>query len=434
MPTVGEMLREAREARNWTIDQIAQLTHVRMHYLQALEEDRRADLPSDVQARGYIRLYASALGLPAQPFLDAWAGVSSEPIQIPLKASDDELTGSDEPRLAIDETAGKTPDSQLPAWQQALQAIGVDLRTRREGLGITLAEVEQHTHIRARYLTALENGVLEELPSPVQGRGMLNGYAAFLNMDIDAIMLRYGDALQARREDALQAEAAPKKKRMQAKGEAEPVTKFGQFRRLLSPDMLAGAGLVVIVFLFILWGAGQVINASQLDATLTVAALEPTVTPTVLLPAIEGTPLATDVSTPAETETPVENGTPTPNALNPNAAIQVVINAYQRAFLKIIADNKEVFNGRTTPGNVYAFSASSQLELLTGNGAALAVTYNSQNLGVIGVQGQVIQMTFNLQGVITPTPLALPTTTAPATLTPKPSPTAPTPTVTPFVP
>jgi len=67
MPTVGEMLREAREARNWTIDQIAQLTHVRMHYLQALEEDRRADLPSDVQARGYIRLYASALGLPAQP-------------------------------------------------------------------------------------------------------------------------------------------------------------------------------------------------------------------------------------------------------------------------------------------------------------------------------------------------------------------------------
>jgi hypothetical protein len=198
--------------------------------------------------------------------------------------------------------------------------------------------------------------------------------------------------------------------------------------------MLAGAGLVVIVFLFILWGAGQVINASQLDATLTVAALEPTVTPTVLLPAIEGTPLATDVSTPAETETPVENGTPTPNALNPNAAIQVVINAYQRAFLKIIADNKEVFNGRTTPGNVYAFSASSQLELLTGNGAALAVTYNSQNLGVIGVQGQVIQMTFNLQGVITPTPLALPTATAPSTLTPKPSPTAPTPTVTPFVP
>ena len=37
-----------------------------------------------------------------------------------------------------------------------------------------------------------------ELPSTVQTRGMLTNYATFLDMDVDKVLLRFADALQAR--------------------------------------------------------------------------------------------------------------------------------------------------------------------------------------------------------------------------------------------
>ena len=58
--------------------------------------------------------------------------------------------------------------------------------------------MERHTHIRMHYVRALEAGNLAGLPSPVQGKGMLNNYAAFLGLDTDAMLLRFADGLQAR--------------------------------------------------------------------------------------------------------------------------------------------------------------------------------------------------------------------------------------------
>ncbi len=65
MPTLGEMLRERRQEHRWTLEEVAQRTRIRREYLQALEEDRFELLPADVQARGYVRNYALALGMDA---------------------------------------------------------------------------------------------------------------------------------------------------------------------------------------------------------------------------------------------------------------------------------------------------------------------------------------------------------------------------------
>jgi transcriptional regulator with XRE-family HTH domain len=74
MATIGEHLKQARTQRNVTLEQAAHVTRVRIHYLRALEEDDRDLLPSDVQGRGFLRLYADYLGLPVDPLLDQWMG------------------------------------------------------------------------------------------------------------------------------------------------------------------------------------------------------------------------------------------------------------------------------------------------------------------------------------------------------------------------
>ena len=116
--------------------------------------------------------------------------------------------------------------------------------------------------------------------------------------------------------------------------------------------------------------------------------------------------------------------------------LQIYIITSDRAWVHVIADKKTVFNGRVQPGNAYAFSAETQIELVTGNAAALQVFFNQEDLGTLGLFGEVSSLVFTDQGILTPTPLFTPTytpTTLP-TLTALPSPTVPTPTVTPFIP
>ena len=59
---IGQRLREAREARELTLEEAAQATRIRIKYLEALEAgDYSAMTP--VQAQGFLRNYARYLGL-----------------------------------------------------------------------------------------------------------------------------------------------------------------------------------------------------------------------------------------------------------------------------------------------------------------------------------------------------------------------------------
>ncbi len=61
--------------------------------------------------------------------------------------------------------------------------LGDTLRERRIALGITLAEAEDGTRIRARLIEALEDGEYARLPNPGYVRGYISSYARFLNLD-----------------------------------------------------------------------------------------------------------------------------------------------------------------------------------------------------------------------------------------------------------
>ena len=60
---VGERLARERRARGLTLQQIADSTKIGLRYLEALESEHFDRLPGGVFARGYVRAYASAVGL-----------------------------------------------------------------------------------------------------------------------------------------------------------------------------------------------------------------------------------------------------------------------------------------------------------------------------------------------------------------------------------
>jgi cytoskeletal protein RodZ len=61
--------------------------------------------------------------------------------------------------------------------------IGSSLRQARQRRGLGLADVEHATHIRVRYLGALEDERFDVLPGPAYVRGFLRTYAEFLGLD-----------------------------------------------------------------------------------------------------------------------------------------------------------------------------------------------------------------------------------------------------------
>ena len=69
--------------------------------------------------------------------------------------------------------------------------IGELLRLAREESNLSKDSVSRILHIRARYLDALEEGRLHELPGLAYTRGYLQAYAAFLGLDKDEILRRF---------------------------------------------------------------------------------------------------------------------------------------------------------------------------------------------------------------------------------------------------
>jgi cytoskeletal protein RodZ len=63
MPTVAEQLRAAREARNLSINQVAEITKLRTDHVRALEEGNFDVFIAPVYIRGFTRTYATLLKL-----------------------------------------------------------------------------------------------------------------------------------------------------------------------------------------------------------------------------------------------------------------------------------------------------------------------------------------------------------------------------------
>lgn len=77
--SLGEWLRQRREELGISLTQAEIDTRIRIYYLEALETDQFANLPDPVVGRGFLRNYASYLGLDLQEAIQRFSALVAPP-------------------------------------------------------------------------------------------------------------------------------------------------------------------------------------------------------------------------------------------------------------------------------------------------------------------------------------------------------------------
>jgi cytoskeleton protein RodZ len=401
---VGKKLRQARLEKELSLEQVSEVLHIRTRFLKALEEGNLNVLPSAVQVRGFLRLYADHLDLDADELLTA---LQQKP------AAD---TEEDEDQAAED----RPDEGEIEAAKmvsEIFEEIGSAIKQRREMLGLSVDDIEEHTHIPPHYLGYLEAGEFDRFPSPVQARGMLGNYVKFLEMDANAVLLRYAEALQAGLAARQQgAQARSSSRTGDTVDEAPPAPRRQMplwLRSVVSADTLLIVSVGVMVIGITIWGIGRITRTiaeavPQPTAPSLAEVLIPSPTPQ---PSPTGTLQVTptlelvDVGEEDEAEETLIPTVPISGQSN----VSVYIITRQRTYLRVTVDGAVEYDGRANQGINLTFTGNQSIEVLTGNAAALQIFYNEQDMGSLGILGEVIDIVFTRDGIIAPTATPTPT-------------------------
>ena len=131
-------------------------------------------------------------------------------------------------------------------------SVGDLLHAAREKKGVDLYRAERDTKIRARHLSALEDGDYAELPGAVYTKGFLRNYALYLGLDPVEILARWHDEQDPGPRASSAAMVAP----------PQPLT---DPRRgfTFTPSMVVAAVLALVVVLFVSYVGMQLFRFSQ---------------------------------------------------------------------------------------------------------------------------------------------------------------------------
>lgn len=70
--SLGSQLKEAREAQNLSIQELHEITKIKVDHLIAMEEDRFEGIAAPVYAKGFLKICAETLNLNAQSLIDQY--------------------------------------------------------------------------------------------------------------------------------------------------------------------------------------------------------------------------------------------------------------------------------------------------------------------------------------------------------------------------
>ena len=323
------------------------------------------------------------------------------------------------------------------------------LREAREQKGVSLEEVEEATRIRRKFLQALEEGDYGALLAETYVKGFLRTYVIYLELDPEEVIALY----EGRENEGKAALPQP--------GFFQPMDISMAAPSWLTPDLVIGALLIVVLFAFgcwatwhylpptiktqlLFWRAPATATPSPTATTsIVLPRLTPTATPTLTpttMPTASPTEIPTATPTPLPTATPVVVSTftptsaptetiisaptntptsaPTSTSTNTNTStstpaptptprvstgVEVELNIVEYAWLRVLVDGEEAFVGSLEADTTQVWSGQESVALRCGNAGGVEATVNGESLGLLGERGQVVDMEWFAEG-ITPTP------------------------------
>jgi cytoskeletal protein RodZ len=241
-------------------------------------------------------------------------------------------------------------------------SLGETLRQARLDRGASLADAEAETHIRRKYLEALEAEDYAALPPMVYTRGFIRTYARYLGLDPEGTLDLFGPGRVREERMAIRA-ATPQLT------PTRPVS-----MRLFT----AIAGVVLIgLLLAYLWTQYTSFVESLGQAE------QPAVARTaVASPQGGGQPTAAPA--------PVQpTSAPPPTNAAPEQGIVLETRVTERTWMEVWVDGSSQLQATLQAGQTRSFNANQSIRMRVGNAGGVQVTINGQPQGPLGDRFQV---------------------------------------------
>jgi cytoskeletal protein RodZ len=291
-----------------------------------------------------------------------------------------------------------------------MSELGQVLREAREAKGVSLAEAEDATKIRLKYLRALEEGQYDILPPSVYVRGFLRSYANYLGLDPEYVVELYDQTVPEG--------ITPREPQIIA----EPLVPSSR----INWELIAGILLLIAVGVLAVWVYRQYVAplalsptptpptvAERKEAAQSIPAANPSpvraaASPTAVPPTATPVPPTATPVPPTATRPPRPTATPT-TAPAQATDLRLALRTTARSWLRIIIDGETVFQGILNAGESRIWRGKREIRLRTGNAGGVEVTLNGQPLGALGKSGEVLERIWTLSAngtirVSTPVP------------------------------
>ncbi len=336
MTSFGENLRQARTARNITLQEIAASTKISSRALQALEDEHFEQLPGGIFNKGFVRAYARYVGLDEEKTLAEYlAAAKVAPSEIDMEVLSTQVAAA----------AGRQPWSPNAATVAGVLAVLVAL-----GMGgLWLNEQRKEMAARRSAESAVSNAPAqttvvtapEPNPSPQSAAG-----GGELNATQDATQ----DANKDANKDANPAAAA---------------------------------------------NAGAASAATQATASQTPQSAKQSGVPAVAAPVapVSKTPVTPASAVSRTGATASKGAAPVQVSISATTRVWISVQSDGKTVETLTLDPEK------PEARSRSYTAKEKLMLVVGNPAGLSVTYNGKPAGVLGLSGQRATITFTPQGI-----------------------------------
>lgn len=265
-----------------------------------------------------------------------------------------------------------------------LVSIGELLKNARLEKGLSLQDVEEATKIRSKYLQAIENDCYDALPGEIYAKGFIRSYAKFLNLNQKEelepfIAERFNNSLP----DELIAEESINLNKQNDKvsnKQGVRINKKKAFRLLLV--LLSIVALSVVAVYLIKHNIANDIDSEPTNVGTTANVIQAH---------------TFQVQNTDETDNDAENIVAKEKLILKIDIVNAKKNSVDKCWLSVSADGVLLWEETLSEGSSREIIAEKEISVKAGNAGVVNVTFNQQNLGIMGNISQVITKTYSLE-------------------------------------
>lgn len=247
------------------------------------------------------------------------------------------------------------------------KSVGTILKEARLAKGLSIADAEQATSVRARYLEAVENDEYEKTPGEVFLKGIIRNYGNYLGLDgLELVKLYKANHQGVAAENINSAgirEVEKVRLNIQLKEKRDIGSGTGRFEMPQLPMKQIAAGLAVVVLL----GIGYVAVPKVIDYFKN-------------MPQVE--------QKQEEVKANASTAVKPPSILD---KVQVEMEAKDSCWTEVTADGKEVFVGMLNAKDKRTFEAKDKIVVKYGNIGAMKLIVNGQPVDLKGEHGVAVK-------------------------------------------